>query len=69
MKKAMKILGGLFAGVLMFIVVFSIIHVLGGYKFKDILYAFGWLCGIGGCLFIAAMIAIALFGNDEDYYG
>ncbi len=69
MKIAMKILGGLIAGVLIFIVVFNIIHVLGGYKFKDIFDAFGWVCGVGGCLFIAAMISIALFGSDDDYYG
>lgn len=73
MKIAMKILGGVIvcalACVSIFGFVFGIIHFLGGYEFKDILDAFCWLCGIGGCLFIAAMISIALFENDEDYYG
>jgi len=73
MKIAMKILGGVIVCVLacasIFGFVFGIIHFLGGYEFKDILYAFGWVCGIGGCLFIVAMISIALFGNDEEYYG
>jgi nitrate/nitrite transporter NarK len=69
MKIAMKILGGLIACVLMFCVVFAIIHFLGGYKFKDILTAFGWICGIGGSLFIVAMILVAVFWDDEDYYG
>lgn len=69
MKIAMKILGGLIAYVLMLIVVFGIIHLLGGYEFDDILTAFGWICGVGTSMFIVAMIFIAVFWDDKDYYG